>query len=99
MIRAAIVQAVNLQVMGKNVMIAPIEKLTPRELEIIGIIATGQSEKQTAQLLSIRPVTVHKHITNAVEKTGLKNRIRLIVAWARWQTIQELNKYLLDLSR
>lgn len=76
-----------------------IQELTPRELEVIGVIATGQSEKQTAKLLSISPLTVHKHITNACEKTGLNNRTRLIVAWARWQTIQEINKFLLDSSR
>lgn len=76
-----------------------IQELTPRQLEIIGLIASGNSEKQAAQLLSISPVTVHKHITNACEKTGINNRTRLIVAWARWQTIQEINKFLLDSSR
>lgn len=76
-----------------------IQELTPRELEVIGVIATGQSEKQAAALLSIKPVTVHKHIINACEKTGLNNRTRLLVAWARWQTIQEMSKILLDLSR
>lgn len=76
-----------------------IENLTPRQLEIIGLIASGNSEKQAAKLLSISPFTVHKHITNACVKTGLDNRTRLIVAWARWQTIQEINNHLLDLSR
>lgn len=78
---------------------ADISRLTPRQLEIIGLIAQGHSEKQTAHLLSISAATIHKHITNACEKTGINNRTRLIVAWARWQTIQEITKILLDPSR
>lgn len=61
--------------------------LTPRQLEVLGIIAQGNSEKQTAQLLSISRYTVHKHITKAQAKLRL-NRIQLIVAFAQWQVTE-----------
>ena len=61
--------------------------LTPRQLEVLGIIAQGKSEKQTAQLLSISRYTVHKHITKAQAKLRL-NRIQLIVAFAQWQVTE-----------
>ena len=61
--------------------------LTPRQLEVLGIIAQGNSEKQTAQLLSISRYTVHKHITKAQAKLRM-NRIQLIVAFAQWQVME-----------
>ena len=64
-----------------------INKLTPRQIEIIGIVAQGKSEKQTSRILSISRNTVHKHITNAQAKLRL-NRIQLIVAFAQWQVTE-----------
>ncbi len=64
-----------------------IPQLTPRQIEIIGIVAQGKSEKQTARILSISRNTVHKHITNAQAKLRL-NRVQLIVAFAQWQVTE-----------
>lgn len=78
---------------------ANIQNLTPRQSEIIGLIAQGKSNKQAATLLSISTETVRAHIVHACKKINVENRIQLIVAWVRWQTIQEINNHLLDLSR
>jgi len=64
-----------------------ISRLTPRQLEVIGIIATGKSEKQTGLLLSISRSTVHKHITNAQAKLKL-NRTQLIVSFVQWKVME-----------
>ena len=64
-----------------------IPSLTPRQIEVIGIVAQGKSEKQTARILSISRSTVHKHITNAQAKLRL-NRVQLIVAFAQWQVME-----------
>jgi len=61
--------------------------LTPRQMEVLEIIAQGKSEKQTAQLLSISRFTVHKHVTKAQSKLQM-NRIQLIVAFAQWQVTE-----------
>lgn len=60
-----------------------IQTLTPRQLEIIALLAEGKSNKQVASLLSISMDTVRKHIIRACGKLALENRIQLIVAWAR----------------
>jgi len=66
--------------------LAPI--LSPRQMEVIAIIADGKSEKQTGLLLSISRDTVHRHIVNACRRNNY-NRIQLIVAFAKWQAIEE----------
>lgn len=71
-------------------MILDISALTPRQLEVIEIVAQGKSEKQTAKILSISPNTVHAHMAKACRKTGIDNRICLIVAFAKWQERQEI---------
>lgn len=64
-----------------------IHSLTPRQLEVIAVIAEGNSEKQTARILSISRETVHKHITKSCAKLSV-NRIQLIVAFAKWQVVE-----------
>lgn len=61
--------------------------LTPRQMEVISVVAQGNSEKQTARILSISRETVHKHMTKAQTRLGL-NRIQLIVAFAQWQVTE-----------
>ncbi len=64
---------------------ATIEDLTQRQLEIIGLLAEGKSNKQIASLLSISVETIRKHVNRACVKLKLDNRMQLIVAWARMQ--------------
>ena len=71
-------------------MITPIESLTPRQSEIVSLIAQGKSNKQTATLLSISTETVRAHIVHACKKISVENRIQLIVAFAKWQERQEI---------
>lgn len=65
-----------------------VSMLTPRQLDVLAIAATGKSDKQTGLLLSISRETVRKHINNARQKLGFENRIQLIVAWAQWQAME-----------
>ncbi len=61
-----------------------INKLTPRQMEIIKMLMAGRSNKETASLLSIKRDTVRKHIVNACKHIGVENRIQLIVLYAQW---------------
>lgn len=54
-----------------------IEPLTPRELDVIRLLAEGKSDKSLAVALGISPLTVRNHLRNAREKTGLNNRTQL----------------------
>ena len=65
-----------------------IATLTPRQIDVIRVAATGASDKQTGLLLSISRETVRKHINNARLKLGVDNRIQLIVAFVQWQTME-----------
>jgi DNA-binding NarL/FixJ family response regulator len=55
----------------------PDDPLTPRESEIVKLIAEGQSSKQIAELLVISDKTVERHRANVLEKLGLRDRVDL----------------------
>ena len=52
--------------------------LTPRELEILKLIAGGLTCKEVAQKVDLAPGTVERHIENARHKMGARNRGHLI---------------------
>ncbi len=52
--------------------------LSPREKEILSLLAEGYSNKEIADLLVISPSTVHSHRSNVMDKLGLNNRRELI---------------------
>jgi DNA-binding NarL/FixJ family response regulator len=54
-----------------------LEPLTPRELEIVKLIAEAHSTKQIADLLVISPKTVERHRANVLAKLGLRDRVEL----------------------
>lgn len=48
--------------------------LTPRELEIAGLVAEGMSNKEIAQGLHIGPTTVKNHVHNILDKLNVRRR-------------------------
>jgi ATP/maltotriose-dependent transcriptional regulator MalT len=48
--------------------------LTPRELEVLRLVASGATNAHVAQVLSISPRTVDVHMTSILSKTGCANR-------------------------
>ncbi|GLK46319.1 MULTISPECIES: helix-turn-helix domain-containing protein [Novosphingobium] len=53
-------------------------RLTPRECEIINLIAAGKSAKEVARVLLIAPCTVERHVENVRLKTRTRNRAHMI---------------------
>jgi DNA-binding CsgD family transcriptional regulator len=53
--------------------------ITPKEKEILQLIADGLSSKQIAERLSISFYTVQTHRKNMLAKMGVKNTPALIV--------------------
>ena len=51
--------------------------LTPRELEVLKLIAEGHTSKEIAKLLVISVKTVDRHRTNMLEKLGMRDRVDL----------------------
>ena len=55
----------------------PEEPLTPRELEVIKLIAEAHTSEEIADLLVISKKTVDRHRANILEKLGMRNRVEL----------------------
>ena len=56
--------------------------LTPREGEVLELVAAGLSDDEVASTLGISQRTARNHLTNAYSKIGAHNRAEAIV-WAR----------------
>ena len=56
----------------------PGEILTPREIEVVTLIAGGHPNKEIANLLCISIRTVHQHRANIMRKLNLKNVADLV---------------------
>lgn len=55
----------------------PEDPLTPRELEIVKLIAEAYTNEQIAQQLVISRKTVERHRANILEKLGMRDRVEL----------------------
>jgi DNA-binding NarL/FixJ family response regulator len=55
----------------------PASILTPREEEIVKLIAEGHSSKEIADLLVISVKTVERHRANVLSKLGMRDRLEL----------------------
>jgi DNA-binding NarL/FixJ family response regulator len=51
--------------------------LTPRELEVLKLIAEGHTSKEIAAMLVISIKTVDRHRTNMLDKLGMRDRVEL----------------------
>ena len=55
----------------------PEDPLTPRELEVVKLIAEGHTSEEIAEQLFISKKTVDRHRANILEKLGMRNRVEL----------------------
>lgn len=58
-------------------------ELTPREIEVVRLIAEGLSNQQIAEKLFLSNGTVRNHISTILEKTGLEHRTQIAVMWLK----------------
>ena len=52
----------------------PIEGLSPRENDVLRMLADGLTDKEIAQALVISPRTVETHVSNVLHKLGVRKR-------------------------
>lgn len=53
--------------------------VTPREREVLELVARGQANKEIAAILGISESTVKKHLRNILEKLHLQNRVEAAI--------------------
>lgn len=56
---------------------APTDPLTPRELEVVKLVAEAHTSEQIAQLLGISRKTVERHRERVLAKLGMRDRVEL----------------------
>jgi DNA-binding NarL/FixJ family response regulator len=55
----------------------PEEPLTPRELEVVKLVAEAHTSAEIAELLQISPKTVERHRENVMAKLAMRDRVEL----------------------
>jgi DNA-binding NarL/FixJ family response regulator len=55
----------------------PEDPLSPRELEVVKLLAEGNTTDEVAEILVISAKTVNRHRENVFEKLGMHNRVEL----------------------
>jgi PAS domain S-box-containing protein len=51
---------------------------TPREREVLGLLAAGATDEQIAEMLELSPATVQTHVRNAKAKLGARTRAQAV---------------------
>jgi two-component system, NarL family, response regulator LiaR len=67
----------------------PVEALTPRELEVLQLLAQGLSNRSIAEALFISDRTVQAHLTSIFAKTQVSSRLEAVLNAIRrgWLTL------------
>jgi DNA-binding CsgD family transcriptional regulator len=56
------------------------QRLSPRQREILELVAAGKTNAEIATLLWISPGTVRKHLENAYDRLGVHTRTGAVAA-------------------
>jgi DNA-binding NarL/FixJ family response regulator len=57
-----------------------LEKLTPREREVLALVGRGKSNAEIAERLVLSPLTAKTHVARLFSKLGARDRAQLVVA-------------------
>jgi DNA-binding NarL/FixJ family response regulator len=74
-----------LAVLAREYRRSPVAQLTAREMEIVGLIDVGLSNKEIARQLHIQLATVKNHVHKILEKLGVGSRLDAVAAVRRQQ--------------
>jgi DNA-binding NarL/FixJ family response regulator len=78
------------RLVGHSATIAPFvaERLTPREQEVLGLLAAGLEQDEIAHRLVITSKTVAKHIERILSKLGVRSRSQAVVLALRDHSLE-----------
>jgi len=61
------------RMLGRRRRDGPVSSLTPREHEVLALLAEGKSNRGIAEALVVTPAAVEKHVTSIFHKLGLES--------------------------
>jgi DNA-binding NarL/FixJ family response regulator len=64
---------------GRPAVHADLSELTPRELEVLRLLATGLSNAELADHLVLSEATIKTHVARILAKLGLRDRVQAVV--------------------
>ncbi|RJP51252.1 MAG: DNA-binding response regulator [Anaerolineaceae bacterium] len=72
---------------------APFHPLSDREMEVLGCVVRGMSNKEIATLLGISHQTVKNHVTAILRKFGVEDRTQAVVYALKrgWVTLRDMD--------
>jgi DNA-binding NarL/FixJ family response regulator len=62
-------------------------RLTPREREVLALIADGRSNAEVAEALHLAETTVKTHVARLLDKLNARDRVQLVVLAHRWRVV------------
>lgn len=71
--------------------VEPLQTLTPREAQILGLVDLGLSNEEIGSALGISVPTVKRHLTNLFGKLGARNRTEATYQLRRRNLVHEFN--------
>ncbi|MBH8574518.1 response regulator transcription factor [Nostocaceae cyanobacterium CENA369] len=75
--------AVELLPVREKVAVNPVQTLTPREIEVLGMLGSGLSNKAIAKRLYISEHTVKFHLSSIFQKLGVSTRTEAVTVGVR----------------
>jgi DNA-binding NarL/FixJ family response regulator len=72
-----------LQVTEENSPASQQRGLTPRESQVLALVASGHANKEIGRALQLQEITVKLHLRNIFRKLGVRNRVEAAIAAQR----------------
>ena len=59
------------------------QKLTPRQIEVLELMADGKKNEEIAESLCCSAKTVHSHIEHIFQRLDVHNRLDAVLVWLK----------------